>query len=701
MTNEEFLNKIRGYNFEIIKNNKRKEYYNIPCSFDIENTSFYVANQLANTTEKASIMYEWSFAIYGYVTIGRTWEEFINLIDQIAYILKTDDNLHLIVYVHNLSHEFQFMRKWFTWNKVFSLDERKPVQAITDRGIEFRCSYKLSGYSLEKLGDQLLKYKSKKLVGGLNYDLIRHSKTPLSKEELQYCAKDVITVNCYIQELIEREGNISCIPLTKTGFVRKLCRHKCMYDNDDKYHTKYKKYRKLMSELTLDAETYSMLKRAFAGGFTHASPLYVFDTIENVKSYDFTSSYPYVMVTEKFPMSRFNDVELQSKKQFEDYLSTHCCLFELEVYDLESRVFFENYISESHCRELEEAEVCNGRVVSAKHLKITINEIDYQIIRIFYSWKNGKISNFKIAKKEYLPRDFVLSVLEMYERKTKLKDIPEYAIEYMKSKEDVNSLFGMTVTDICRDEITYTTEWNKTVPEIEEVLNSNNKSVKRFIYYPWGVWITAYARLNLFTGICEFKEDYLYSDTDSLKVINYEKHYKYIEKYNLMVRQKLKDACDFHKIDIALTEPKNSKGVIKRLGEWTDEGTYTRFKSLGAKRYLVEKDGKIEMTVAGLNKKTAVPYILQNYNDAFETFTERLYIPATYINKDGIKCSGAGKLTHTYIDEEQNGVVIDYLGNTCEYHELSSVHLEPSDYDFSITQQFIDYVFNIKQIQID
>ena len=72
-------------------------------------------------------------------------------------------NKRIIIYVHNLSFEFQFFRKLFNWEKVFSLEQRKPLQAITVEGIEFRCSYLLSGYSLANLSKQLNKYK------GLNF----------------------------------------------------------------------------------------------------------------------------------------------------------------------------------------------------------------------------------------------------------------------------------------------------------------------------------------------------------------------------------------------------------------------------------------------------------------------------------------------------------------------------------------------------
>ena len=253
---------------------------------------------------KMSLTYEWSFGINGIVTVGRTWEEYEELIRNVENLFGTSEKVHLVVYVHNLSYEFQFMRKIFEWDKVFSLDVRKPVYAITKTGIEYRCSYKLSGYNLETVGKNLQKYKVEKMSGDLDYSKVRHSKTPLTEKEWQYCVHDVLVVMAYIQEKIESDGDITKIPLTKTGYVRNYCRNNCfyLYKSHKRGGWKYKQYRQLMRNLTLTPEEYNQLKRAFQGGFTHANAIYSGSILENVGSFDFTSSYPYVMISEKYPI---------------------------------------------------------------------------------------------------------------------------------------------------------------------------------------------------------------------------------------------------------------------------------------------------------------------------------------------------------------------------------------------------------------
>lgn len=250
--------------------------------------------------EKAAIMYVWQFGINGYTIMGRTWGEFVTMMQTVSEVLGLNDKLRLIVYVHNLSYEFQFLRKWFEWQRVFSIDLRKPIYAITTGNIEFRCSYLLSGYSLAKLGEQLMKYKCAKAVGDLDYQQIRHSETPLTDAEIHYCINDIKVVMCYIQERIEESKGITHIPITKTGFVRKYCRAHCLREKSDAGKTVPNwDYVNLMQELQITGmDEFNMLQRAFAGGFTHANAEYTDEIMYNVDSYDFTSSYPYVMIAE-------------------------------------------------------------------------------------------------------------------------------------------------------------------------------------------------------------------------------------------------------------------------------------------------------------------------------------------------------------------------------------------------------------------
>lgn len=696
------LNRLEIYDilnkttYRRVREKKEVYYYDIICSFDIEVSSF-----LSNHLDKACCMYVWSMAIYDKVIIGRTWEEFLEVIDIIKTYYNISNENRFIIFVHNLAYEFQFIRKFFQWETVFALDKRKPIKALTVDGIEFRCSYQLSGYGLAKLADNLIYHDIKKLVGDLDYRLVRTSKTPLTEQELNYSKNDVLIVTAYIEERIKECGNITKLPLTKTGFVRNYMRQKCLYgDGNHKNNDTFKEYRKLMREMTLTPDIYKLLRDSFSGGFTHANAMYSGEILHNIKSYDFTSSYPAVMVSEKFPMSKFEKVEITDSDQFDELLSKRACLITVQMIGLKSTTLFENYISKSHCSKCINAVENNGRIVSADLIEITITEQDMLIIFQMYDWEDMNIIEMYTAEKGYLPKAFIEGVLDLYEKKTTLKEVEGKEAEYMRSKENINSTFGMCVTDICREEVTYNDDlWGSEKPDLEKSITKYNKSIKRFLYYAWGVWITAYARTNLFTGILEFKDDYVYSDTDSIKVMNYKKHKKYIDTYNRSIIYKIDKCLKYYNIDPNKARPKNKKGLVKQLGVWNEEELYTTFKTLGAKRYMIEVNNKISLTVSGVNKHKAVPYLYYKYKDnetIFRNFSENLEIPAEY-KKDGEILSATGKLTHTYLDEELCGEVVDYLGNKSTYHELSGIHMQPADYKLTLLEQYVNYILGIKE----
>lgn len=637
-------------------------------------------------------MYAWVFGINGKCVCGRSWGEFLELITTLIETYNLNLKKRLIIYIHNLSYEFQWFRKYFQWYKVFSLEQRKPIYAITKDGIEFRCSYLLSGYNLETLGENLTKYKVEKKVGDLDYNLIRHSLTHLSDKEWGYILNDGLVVMAHIQEEIERLGDITKIPLTKTGYVRNLCREKCL-KGDNRFD-----YVKRIKSLTLSEQTYTQLKQGFMGGFTHANINHVNKVLYNVHSYDFTSSYPAVMLSEKFPMSAPILTQIKSQEDFLFYLKTYCCLFDVKFHNIRSITSFENYISVSRCRNIEHFVVNNGRVIEATELTLTITEQDFNIISRMYEWDSMEIGNFHRFYKDYLPKEIITTILELYKNKTELKGVAGKEVEYLVSKGMINSVYGMCVTDICKNEATYDTQWGEIKADVKALIDKYNNDRQRFLFYAWGVWVTAYSRRNLFTGILEFKNDYIYSDTDSLKVFNADKHLDYIKRYNKRITEKIETCLKYYDLPINSARPKTIKGKEKPLGVWDDEGVYDRFKTLGAKRYMTERNGEIEITIAGVSKKAGIRYLKHKYktNDKiFEAFKEDLYFPPHYDN-DGKDNNGSGKLCHTYIDELCEGEIIDYIGNKWKYREESAVHLENTEYSLSLDFMFKQLLNGIK-----
>lgn len=183
-------------------NNQGMTYHKIVFAFDIETTSFTEKPTRQDHNDKRGLMYIWQLGINGRVIVGREWHEFTYAMNRIIEYLGVDLHHRIIVYVHSLAFEFQWIFKLFEWHKVFAIQKRKPIYALTESGIEFRCSYILTNYSLENLGKQLHKYKVEKLVGDLDYSLIRTPLTKLTDKEMQYCINDILVVSAYIKEQI-------------------------------------------------------------------------------------------------------------------------------------------------------------------------------------------------------------------------------------------------------------------------------------------------------------------------------------------------------------------------------------------------------------------------------------------------------------------------------------------------------------------
>ena len=686
------LEKIKTIEYEVIRTNKKKEYINIECAFDIETTSTYLADG-----EKTAFMYIWTFGIKdeNFIIHGRTWEEFISLCEELQDHFQLSEDRILICYVHNLGFEFQFMRKYLEWVDVFSVEERKPIKALCSYGIEFRDSYILSGFSLSRLANNLTKHKIKKLEGDLDYSLIRHSKTELTPLELQYCINDVVIILYYINEQIEMYGDITKIPLTNTGRVRRYVRNQCYYTNTNHRKSskgKFNRYRAIMNDLQLDENIYNMCKRAFMGGFTHANANYTGQIIENVTSIDFSSSYPAVMISEKFPMSKAIKTEFTDEKDFDYYRKRYALLFDVRFKGITSKIQQENYISESKCYHLVNPIINNGRVFSADDLATTITDVDFNIIENAYTWESMQVKNVYRFYRGYLPKDIIKAIIKLYEDKTILKGVEGKEVEYVLSKGMLNSIYGMSVTDIVRDDILYMDDWQVEPADAKEQIKKYNESYSRFLYYPWGIWVTAYARRNLWYGIISMGDDYIYSDTDSIKFKNYEKHKAFIKQYDDLIDKKLKLMCEHYNLDYKRLQPKRKDGKVDRIGFWDLDGHYKRFKTLGAKRYLVEyENGDMEMTVAGLSKSNGLNYMMKqcNYDNTkvFNMFNDDLYVPS----------DETGKMTHTYIDKERRFIIQDYKGVECEVLSRSGVHLEKCDFTLSIARQYHEFIENLKK----
>ena len=139
--------------------------------------------------------------------------------------------------------------------------------------------------------------------------------------------------------------------------------------------------------------------------------------------------------------------------------------------------------------------------------------------------------------------------------KTTLKDVEGKEELYMQSKQFLNSLFGMCVTDIILPDISFkNNDWyrkEQTTDSVQSKLDEiQSHFFKNFLAYQWGVWVTAYARRELMLAVNHCGSDEAYHDTDSCKTLNWKQYKKeYFDKQNKLMDLKLRKMCEFYDID--------------------------------------------------------------------------------------------------------------------------------------------------------
>lgn len=698
------------------KGKKKIRYLNTANAFDIETTSFFDSN---NT--KRACMYLFMFCIDGVTFYGRTWAQFSYVLECLQAKYKLDYYKRMIIYVHNLAYEFQFMYHRCDISEVFARTKRHPIKCLVNKCFEFRCSYFLSGLSLAKTAEEIPNMNIRKLMGDLDYTKIRHSETKLTKEELDYGEYDVLIVHYFIKNEIKKCGTIKEIPLTKTGYVRLYCRK---YIKD---HTNYQNYRnRLLKASPIDKDLFILLNKAFAGGYTHANCNHILEKRNFVYSIDFQSSYPAQMLGHKFPMTPFIHRTMITEETFLSYVAQYACVFEIRLANIKSKTPHHiwsvskcSYGTNSMFHGLND----NGRIVKSDEIYTYMTDVDYKNFEKFYDFDIVEVHNLWTSSYGYLPKEIIECTLKFYEDKTSLKGVKGKEEQYLIGKGMLNALYGMCVTNPVNDDIIYDDEtddekkiWDKVRPDMSEALEKAYTNNKQFLNYQWGVWITAWARYELFTGILAMGNDAIYSDTDSIKFINMCDHQNYINEYNKNVVKRIDETLKYYEIDPERARPKDKKGNPRQLGIWEFEGMYKTFKTLGAKRYAyITKDDKLHITVSGLSKLFVYPDEVDEAKefDHIESHEDKLRMrdtlysasPVQYILDNGgidffdegmiIPKEYSRRLTHTYMNEHYKCQLTDYNGVTSTVEEYGYIHLEPSSFSMSFAEEFFQFLVGI------
>ena len=238
---------------------------------------------------------------------------------------------------------------------------------------------------------------------------------------------------------------------------------------------------------------------------------------------------------------------------------------------------------------------------------------------------------------------------------------------------------GMSVTNPLKNSADYTDgEWSRkalTDNFVDEVLENTRKSYSTLFYYATGIFVTSYARRNLYLNLIyshDFDRHTIYADTDSIYFYG---DYDYIfEEYNKKIYEKYKKCCKhFSQLKIDDFMPKNKDGVSFPLGYFELDKTMKKYITLGAKKYCyVDMNDKLKITVSGVsNKGASALKDITDFKKGFEW---------------GYRDSH--KLAHFYNDEQPPATFIDADGNKYTNPYKHGLILQPTTYTLGLTDVY-------------
>ena len=703
--------------------NRTNNYINVMCAFDIETTRLDLPIPKGEKQNSHSFMYIWQFQLgREHTIIGRTWDDFKKLIDLVCVALygiseeyRTREIPHVVVWVHNLSFEWQWLSSVYPFknDECFFRDVRKPIYCEMYNCIEFRCSYLQTNMSLSALTKR---YGVEEKLSGqkFDYEKQRFPWTELTEYELEYCIRDVRSLVAVMYKRMLMDGDtLQTIPLTSTGYVRR--------DVREALKPLYLEIRDILPT----EKSYRLLRDAFRGGNTHCNKKYSGRVLENVYSYDMASCYPAMQLTKPYPIGkwRFLDDDRLSLERVLNFVGLgYAVVGRYAFTDLRLKNKNEAipYLSLSRTQS-EMFRVDNGRLLSAKRCLCALTEIDLDIVIRQYEYTSISVISAMVSQKGPLPEEYKDVIRRYYHNKTALKGIKtgpngedmEYL--YQKSKSLLNAIFGMSCQSALNSDIVYAAdeyyvldyETRKTGAKIQDILarmeqrgvkdvnlekvlakaqDIDKTLLKAKFPYSWGVYTTAYARAALQEGIDLAGDKMVYCDTDSIKTLGPVP----IETIN---EARMKLAKRYKGVE------KDRKGVSHYIGIYEYEKTYSFFISTGAKRYAYI-DGSCPMsdscptwprcamgiTVSGvqsklINEETGLPFAVEELG-CLENFREDF----TWYK--------AGGVLAVYNDHDDFDYTDPETGRTV--HIGKNVALCPSSYKMTYEKNYKELLSELK-----
>lgn len=569
--------------------------------------------------------------------------EVVDWYNELAKSLNLDPNHRIITIIHNASYDLSYLlpyiRKYLPQGHKYGIfDGPNKVILYRQNCFEFRCTFRLTSASLYKWSNEM-KVDHVKQIGMYDYNKVLFQDSDLSRKEIEYGTYDVLAmVEAWKNQLAKFKDDVTTVPLTATGYVRRILRRASRKD----YY--YRQNYFWDNQLNLDQM--DMCLNSFAGGYTHNNRFLKDEIIrpkkgQKGKHRDFRTAYIEHLVNEPLPWGRpityynINSpicrmVKMNIDKVLElspEYFSiTKIHIYNIRLKDKNctmpffqvSKMFNKSWAVDKKGKKKRDLNYFqdNGRLLfmvpDSGHFETYLDNYQLQIIRDQYKFQYI-IEEVVIFKNMPMPDCLRAPIDDLFIQKSDLKkeyhelrkqygEFDERTIEKLyelnQVKKLLNAIYGCFVTSPLRRNYMEGSPELRTQEERERELKSYYHAMTNFLPYQVGIAITAAQRFELYKMIKLIGyENCLYCDTDSIFYLS-----------NNEIEKKINDYIK--------AKQKNLAYVIDSYGEkiyyydFEEELDWIAFKGLHSKCYgvITDQEGRQELkvTIAGVPERTLI-----------------------------------------------------------------------------------------------
>lgn len=523
-----------------------------------------------------------------HIVRGRTITSFLAYCDNLYQANRKPGKrkTYINIYTHNLKFDGDFILYEILKNKTAELinEVRENVlynftiKFLSGSEITFYDSMKIFPMKAEKIGKL---YGIKKLKGEWDYTKYRDETTEITPDEWAYVDHDVMIISRALADYRARgyhENTQAAIAynerLRRTyPHFNKLLAKKVKNKDFDRFRATFPFD---IQPLVFDLHKHLLL--GYFGGISWLNPKYACKDLINAHSFDVHSMYPAQMHDAPLPVGYPEIIENPTPSEADRILSTYRCVI-ADIEDLTICLKSPRHFPFLMFPTKDDTSVrIQGKIVSCKNEFAVLSCYDYRILKNEYNIRSMKITRlycFRSRVGQYA--GFIDHFMQQKTDADRIRNDPN-ATETDKQNAEVvrnvakvmmNASYGKDGTKLIRTN--NQTVYNKFLDVLENKLNADISTPE--YYLPSAIFICACARWQLYNAAILVRDEFIYSDTDSIKVTGL--------GYEILINSPAFDVDPY------------------RLGAWGYEGCYETARFVRQKTYSYTQDGERHYVVCG------------------------------------------------------------------------------------------------------